>query len=48
MHFPLEGDIDTLVGSLRLIFSRLNDEGEGIRMEDIREIDLRFNNAVLR
>ena len=48
VHFPLEGDIDTLVGSLRLIFSRLNDEGEGIRMEDIKEIDLRFNNAVLR
>lgn len=48
VHFPLEGDIDELVGSLRLIFSRLNDEGEGIRMEDIREIDLRFNNAVLR
>jgi len=48
VHFPLEGDIDELIGSLRLIFSRLNDEGEGIRMEDIREIDLRFNNAVLR
>jgi len=48
VHFPLEGDIDTLVGSLRLIFSRLNDEGEGIRMEDIREIDLRFKQPILR
>jgi len=48
VHFPLEGDIDTLVGRLRLIFSRLNDEGEGIRMEDVKEIDLRFKNAVLR
>lgn len=48
VHFPLEGDIDTLVGNLRLIFSRLNDEGEGIRMEDIREIDLRFKQPILR
>ena len=54
IHFPLTGDIDVLVGSLRLIFSRLNDEANGIRMEesvkssDISEIDLRFKNPVLR
>lgn len=46
--FPLEGDAKVLVGSLKLIFSRLNDEAEGIRMNDISEIDLRFKNAILR
>lgn len=46
--FPLEGDVKILIGSLRLIFSRLNDETEGIRMNEIREIDLRYNNPVLR
>lgn len=48
VRFPLEGDTDLLVGSLRLIFSRLNEEKEGIRMNDIQEIDLRFKNPVLR
>lgn len=46
--FPLEGDVKVLVGSLKLIFSRLNDGAEGIRMNDISEIDLRFKNAILR
>ena len=46
--FPTEGDVSFLVGSLRLIFSRLNDETEGIRMNEIREIDLRYKNPVLR
>lgn len=45
VFFPLEGDVDLLVGSLRLIFSRLNDSQEGIKM---REIDLRFRQAILR
>ncbi|MDP3918115.1 MAG: hypothetical protein Q8Q30_03010 [Candidatus Woesebacteria bacterium] len=45
VRFPLEGDKDVLLGSLRLIFSRLNDEVKGIRIE---EIDLRFKNPVLR
>lgn len=45
---PLEGDTLLLIGSLRLIFSRLNDGSEGIRMNDIREIDLRFKNPVLK
>jgi len=40
--------VDSLVGGLRLIFSRLNDGSQGIRMEDIKEIDLRFKNPVLR
>lgn len=47
-RFPLEGDIDVLAGSLRLIFSRLNDESKGIKMSDIKEVDLRFKNAILR
>lgn len=46
--YPTEGDVDVLIGSLRLIFSRLNEGSQGIRMEDVREIDLRFKNAVLR
>lgn len=48
IRFPLEGDKDVLLGSLRLIFSRLNDETKGIRIEDTKEIDLRFKNPVLR
>ena len=48
IRFPLEGDKDVLLGSLRLIFSRLNDSSEGIRMEDVNEIDLRFKNPVIR
>jgi len=45
---PLEGDIDVLAGSLRLIFSRLNEGSQGIRIEDVSEIDLRFKNVILR
>ena len=48
VRFSLEGDIDVLAGSLRLIFSRLNDETTGIRMGDVSEIDLRFKNPVIR
>ncbi len=46
--FPLEGDTSFLIGSLRLIFSRLNDGSEGIRMNEIKEIDLRYKNPILR
>jgi len=46
IRFPIEGDIDVLVGSLRLIFSRLNEVPQGIKI--VREIDLRFANPVLR
>lgn len=48
IKFPLEGDVDYLVGSMRLIFSRLNGGTNGIKMEDIKEIDLRFANPVIR
>ncbi len=46
--FPLDSDIDLLAGSLKLIFSRLNEGSEGIRMEDVREIDFRFKNPIIR
>lgn len=48
VYFPDDGDTDTLVGSLRLIFSRLNDGSEGIRMENVHEIDLRYKNTIIR
>jgi cell division protein FtsQ len=48
VRLPLEGDVDLLVGSLRLIFSRLNEASQGIRMEDVAEIDLRFQSPILR
>lgn len=48
IYFPLEGDTDVLIGALRLIYSRLNEENKGIRMENIREIDLRYKNPVIR
>ena len=48
IYFPLRGDADALIGALRLIYSRLNEENKGIRMENIREIDLRYKNPVLR
>lgn len=46
--FPIEGDIDVLAGSLKLIFSRLNDETVGTKMVNVHQIDLRFNNPVIR
>lgn len=48
VRFSLDLDVDVSVGSLRLVFSRLNDESRGIKMSDIKEIDLRFKNAILR
>lgn len=48
VKFPVTGDVDVLAGSLKLIFSRLNDETRGIRIYDIREIDLRFKSPILR
>ena len=46
--FPLEGDKRVLMGSLRLILSRLNDEREGLKIERVSRIDLRFRNPVLK
>lgn len=53
--FPLEGDGDILIASLRLILARLNGEGEGIRINEnekvlsrMSTIDLRYKNPVIR
>lgn len=48
VYFPSVGDVDVLIGGLRVIFSRLNDNDEGIKMDYVKEIDLRFKNPVLR
>lgn len=48
LRFPVEGDVDFLIGSLRLIFSRLNEGAQGIKMEDVHEVDLRFQSPILR
>ncbi|MFI5241204.1 MAG: hypothetical protein ACHQUA_02090, partial [Microgenomates group bacterium] len=43
--FPIgEGDKDLLLGSLRLIYSKIQEEG----LTNYHEIDLRFRNPVLR
>ena len=43
--FPLDGDSSVLLGSLRLIYSKIQEEGNP---NGFREIDLRFKNPVLR
>ncbi|MCX6704958.1 MAG: hypothetical protein NT162_01315 [Candidatus Woesebacteria bacterium] len=43
--FPLEGDKDTLLGSLRLIYSKIQEDGN---LAGYSQIDLRFKNPVLR
>lgn len=48
IKFPLSGDHDVAVGAVRLIYSRLNEGKEGFRMEDVSEIDLRYDNPVVR
>lgn len=42
--FPLEGEIDVLIPSLEVILSRLNTQGQNLRIESI---DLRYKNPVL-
>lgn len=46
--FPLEGDKDALVGSVRIILSKLNESKEDSRIKNIGIIDLRFKNPVLK
>ena len=46
--FPLEGDSEVLIGSARLLISRLIDESGDFRIDNIAEVDLRFKNPVLR
>lgn len=45
---PTTGDDMALIGALRLIYSRLNESDKGIRIENVREIDLRYKNPVIR
>ena len=49
--FPLEGERAVLFGSLRLILAKLNRDTQDSRIENttkVREIDLRFNNPVVK
>ena len=49
--FPLEGERAALFGSLRLILAKLNRDTQDSRIENtakVREIDLRFNNPVVK
>ena len=43
--FPLDGDSDILLGSLRLIYSKIQSDGNSLKYS---QIDLRFKNPVLR
>jgi hypothetical protein len=47
--FPLEGDKDVLLGALRVILNRLNEDAKESKINKVvYEIDLRFKNPVLR
>jgi cell division septal protein FtsQ len=49
--FPLEGDVELLLGSLNIIIGRLNSSQEESKIEKVSEIkiiDLRFKNPVLK
>ncbi len=45
---PLEGDREVLLGSLKVVLSRLNENAKDAKIERVSEIDLRFKNPVLR
>ena len=45
--FPLEGDRDAILGSLALVLAKLKESPKDSRM-NVREIDLRFKNPVIR
>lgn len=46
--FPVEGDADKLVGSARLILSRLKADDKDSKIGNISVIDLRFKNPILK
>lgn len=49
--FPLEGEKEILLGSLRLVLSRLNNDGQDSKIENVSGasiIDLRFKNPVIK
>jgi hypothetical protein len=43
--FPLEGDSDILLGGLRLIYSKIKEDGN---LAGYSQIDMRYKNPVLR
>ena len=49
--FPLEGDQQVLLGSLRLVLAKLNTQAQESRIKEVfnaKTIDLRFKNPVVR
>ena len=46
--FPLEGDRNVMLGGLKVILSRLNQDVKDSRIKKVSEIDLRFKNPVLK
>lgn len=49
--FPLEGDRDVLLGSLRIVLSKLNNPDEDSKIENVSGvsiIDLRYKNPVIK
>jgi hypothetical protein len=51
--FPLEGDHEVLLGSFRFLLSWLNSEAQNSKISDLgyknlKEVDLRFNNPVVK
>jgi len=46
--FPLEGDRDVILGGLKLILSRLNQQTEESKIVKAKEIDLRYKNPIIR
>lgn len=49
--FPLEGEKEILLGSLRLVLSKLNNDGQDSKIENVSGasiIDLRFKNPVIK
>lgn len=46
--FPLGGERDILLGSIKLILSRLNQDENSLKIGKVKEIDLRYKNPVIR
>jgi len=46
--FPVLGDAKVLAGSLKVIFNELDKESSDDRLVGIKEIDLRYDNPILR
>ena len=46
--FPLVGERDILLGSMKIILSRLNQDGNSPKIGKVKEIDLRYKNPVIR